>query len=49
MGKGLGWTMPWKAIVRGMGDEIFDWPISPLVKARLLAEAKRRHGLQIDD
>jgi hypothetical protein len=49
MGKELGWTISWRAIRRGMGDEVFNWPISPSVKARLVAEAKRRHGRQIDD
>jgi hypothetical protein len=49
MGQGLGWTIPWRAIRRGMGDEVFNWPVSPSVKARLVAEAKLRHGRQIDD
>jgi hypothetical protein len=43
MGKGLGWLLPWRAIRRGMGDEIYNWPISPIVKARLVAEAESRH------
>ena len=49
MGKGVGWTMPWKAIKRGMGDEIFNWPISTTVRARLVAEAESRHGRQAED
>jgi len=48
MGKGLGWTMPWKAIKKGMGDEILNWPISTSVRARLIAEAKSRHGRQAE-
>lgn len=43
MGQGLGWLLPWRAIRRGMGDEIYNWPISPVVKARLVAEAEGRH------
>jgi len=49
MGKGLGWMTPWKAIRSGMGDEIFNWPISPSVKARLITEAESRHGRQAED
>jgi hypothetical protein len=49
MGKGLGWMTPWNAMRSGMGDEIFNWPISPAVKNRLVAEAKRRHSPQIED
>lgn len=48
MGEGIGWLLPWKAIRRGMGDEIYNWPISSLVKARLITEAKRRRGLETD-
>ena len=48
MGKGLGWIIPWKAIRRGMGDEMFNWPISPSVKVRLTIEAQRRHERHTD-
>jgi hypothetical protein len=48
MGKGLGWLSPWKAIRRGMGDEIYNWPISPPVKARLIAEAESRDRIHTD-
>lgn len=41
MGSGWGWLNPLRAIRRGMGDEIFNWPIAPLVEARLISEAAR--------
>lgn len=41
MGRGWGWLNPFRAIRRGMGDEIYNWPIAPSVEARLVAEAKR--------
>jgi hypothetical protein len=46
MGPGLGWLLPWRAIRRGMGDEIYNWPISPAVKARLVTEAERQHSVR---
>jgi hypothetical protein len=42
MGKGLSWLLPWKAMRRKMGNEVFNWPVSPKVKARLVAEAESR-------
>lgn len=41
MGSGRGWLNPLRAIRRGMGDEIYNWPIAPTVEARLIAEAER--------
>lgn len=49
MGQGLGWLLPWRAIRRGMGDEIYNWPISPVVKARLVAKAESRHQVRCND
>ena len=46
MGDGFGWLLPWRAIRRGMGEEIYNWPVSSSVKSRLIAEAQSRHGLQ---
>jgi hypothetical protein len=42
MGPSWGWLLPWRAVTRGMGDEIFNWPIAPAVEARLRSEATRR-------
>jgi palmitoyltransferase len=41
MGSGWEWLNPLRAIRRGMGNEIYNWPIAPGVEARLIAESKR--------
>lgn len=41
MGKGWGWLSPFRAIRRGMGEEIYNWPVAPAVQARLIKEAQR--------
>ncbi|WRT70349.1 uncharacterized protein IL334_007347 [Kwoniella shivajii] len=41
LGKGWAWLLPWNAMQRGMGDEMFSWPIEEGVKNRLMEEAER--------
>jgi hypothetical protein len=48
MGEGLGWLIPWRAMRQGMGDEIYNWPVSPVVKARLIAEAQSRKSPEVE-
>jgi hypothetical protein len=40
MGPGWGWLLPWQALTRGMGDEIYNWPLAPSVESRLRAKAE---------
>ncbi|WVW86026.1 hypothetical protein I302_108064 [Kwoniella bestiolae CBS 10118] len=42
LGSTVSWILPWNAIRRGMGDEVFLWPISEDVETRLREEAERR-------
>ncbi|WVR07788.1 hypothetical protein IAU60_004831 [Kwoniella sp. DSM 27419] len=42
VGPGWGWLLPWRALRRGMREEIFVWPLVPEVEKRLRSEAARR-------
>lgn len=43
MGEGWGWVLPWSALRRGMGKEIYNWPVDPEVERRLVEEARERY------
>ncbi|WWC91584.1 uncharacterized protein L201_006530 [Kwoniella dendrophila CBS 6074] len=43
------WLLPWNALKRGMGDEVFIWPIKQGVERRLRKEAERKATLEIVD
>ncbi|WVQ84915.1 hypothetical protein IAT38_007078 [Cryptococcus sp. DSM 104549] len=42
MGQGWRWVLPWVAVRRGMGDEVWNWPLSGEVERRLEEEARER-------
>ena len=48
MGPGWGWISPFRCIQRGMGEEIYNWPLAPVVEVRLAREAQRMWEASLD-